>query len=205
MLHAGVVDPLDGRVALHVDLEPGRIEHLRHQAHVGHGRRVAVAEGAGLRPLVQRRFVSVETGFDPVARPGEGALLGLAELFAQIAHDPQILDRMDIGTHDQRKRPHLGPADWIAGQQRRLRMRLLEILHDRQRLGKHGPIVQHECRHQFLRVQRNIVGSRLLTLAQMPRRMLDLDSLEVKRNAYAERRGRPEIADKLHDRLPRSL
>ena len=162
---------------------------------------IAVAEGAGLAVLGDRGLVGVEAGLDPMARPGEGALLGLAELVAQIAHHPQVLDGMDVGGRDQRQRAHPRPADRIPGQQRRLGMRLLEIFQDGQRLGQHLARIEHQRRHQLLRIDRDVVGRRLLALAQMARGMLDRDALEIERDAHAKRRRRAKIADELHDRL----
>ena len=195
------IDALDGRVPRHVDLEAGGIEDLRHQTEVGHGRLVAVAEGAGLAVVANRGLVGLEAGLDPVTRPGESALLGLPELLAQILHHPQVLDGMDIGGADQRQGPHAGAVDRILGQQRRLGMRLLEIFQDGQRLGQHLARIEHQGRHQLLRIERDIVGRRLLALAQMARSVLDLDALEIERDTHAKRRRRTKIADELHDRL----
>jgi len=91
--------------------------------------------------------------------------------------------------------------DRITGQQRRLRMGFLEIFHDRQRLGQDGPIVENERRNQLLRVESGVVRRKLLALAQVPRRVLDRNALEVQGNAHAKRRRGSEIADELHDRL----
>ena len=108
---------------------------------------------------------------------------------------------MDVGGRDQRQRAHPRAADRILGQQRRIGMRLLEIFHDRHRLGQHLAGVQHQRRHQLLRIERDIVGRAMLALAQMARRVLDRDALEVERDAHAKRRRRAKIADQLHDRL----
>ena len=83
MLHAGGVDALDGRVLRHVDLEARGVEDLRDDAKIGQSRPIAVAESAGPVVFGNQGLVGVEAGLDPVARPGEGALLGLAELLAQ--------------------------------------------------------------------------------------------------------------------------
>ena len=151
MLHAGGVDALDGRISRHVDLEARGVEDLRHQAEIGHGRLVAVAVAAGLAVLRDRGLVGVEAGLDPVARPGEGALLRLVVLVAQIGHHAQVLDGMDVGGRDQRQRPHARAADRILGQQRRIGMRLLEIFQDRHRLGQHLARIEHQRGHELLR------------------------------------------------------
>ena len=71
-------------------------------------------------------------------------------------------------------------------------MRLLEIFQDGQRLGQHLARIEHQRRHQLLRIERDIVGRRLLALAQMARGMLDRDALELSamrtRNAADERK-----------------
>ena len=48
-LHAAVDHAHDGRIPRHIGIEPLRVDHLRHEAAVGHGRRVAVAVPSGLR------------------------------------------------------------------------------------------------------------------------------------------------------------
>ena len=74
MLHAGVVDALDGRVFRHVDLEALGVEDLRHQADIGERRPVAVAERAG-GGVGERGLEGVEAGLDPMAVPGEALVL----------------------------------------------------------------------------------------------------------------------------------
>ena len=155
-----VVDALDGRISLHVDLEACRVEDLRNETEIGHGGRLAMAEGAGPGVVRDRCLVGVEAGLDPVARPAEGTLLGLAEFLAQIAHHAQVLDGMDVGRRDQRQRPDARAPDRIPGQQRRLGMDFLEVFEDGQRLGQHLARIEHQRRHQLLRIDRGIIGRR---------------------------------------------
>ena len=160
-----------------------------------------MTESACLRILRNRCLVGIETRLDPVSRPGKSAFLGLAELFTQIAHHAQVLDRMDIGGRNQGQCPHARAAHWILGQQRRLRMGLLQILEDGERLGQHFAGIEHQGWHQHLRIEDRIVRRPLLALAQVPRGVLDHDTLEIERDTHAIRRRRTKIADELHDRL----
>jgi hypothetical protein len=41
---------------------------------------------------------------------------------------------MAVGGHDEREAAHARPPPWIARQQRRLRLRLFQVLQDRERL-----------------------------------------------------------------------
>jgi hypothetical protein len=67
-------------------------------------------------------------------------------------------------------------------------MGLLEIFQDGEGLGENLSRIEHQRGHELLRIERDIVGRRLLALAQMARGVLDRDALEVEPDAHAKRR-----------------
>src|SRR3546814_12834330 len=72
-------DPLDGRTSRQVAFEAAGIGHLRHQADVGDGRAVTVAEAAGCRIPGQHGFDRLQAALHPVAIPGILLVLGDAK------------------------------------------------------------------------------------------------------------------------------
>ncbi len=86
-------------------------------------------------------------------------------------------------------------------QQRRLRHGFLEPFHDGERLGEHGAVIEHQRRHEALRIDLEIVLGLLLALAQVTERMFHLNAFEVERDAHAIGRAASEIADELFTEL----
>src|SRR5882672_3231040 len=74
---------------------------------------------------------------------------------------------------------------------------LVEILHDRERLGQEAPAVL-ERRHQALRAHRLVARFQVLSLGQAHARVLVFQALVVERDAYAERRRGAEERIQLH-------
>src|SRR6266403_116584 len=81
---AGGVDPDDPRIRLKVQCEAPRVEHLRHQTYVGHGRRITVAESPGRAVPNQPTLDGVEPKPHPVPIPGLALRLGLPQLIFEI-------------------------------------------------------------------------------------------------------------------------
>src|SRR5471030_1463329 len=106
------------------------------EADIGDSGRVAVAEIAGLLMVGDQRLEGAEALDDPVVVPALDRLLVLAELLAEIAQHPQIVDRVDVAGDDLRQSADAGAVAGMARQQRRLAVRLVEILDDRQRLDE---------------------------------------------------------------------
>src|SRR5260370_243930 len=86
----------------------------------------------------------------------------------------------------------------VGGEQGRLRLGLVEIFDDGERLNQHFAIVDLQRRHQALRLQREIIRPALLVLAQMDRRLLVTNALEIERDPHAKGGGGAEIAVELH-------
>ena len=70
----------------------------------------------------------------PFAR-GVALLLIDRQRILQVAHDARVVERMDVAGDAQRQRAHRGARGRIRRQQRRRRMRLIQVFDDRQRLG----------------------------------------------------------------------
>ena len=94
----------------------------------------------------------------------------------------------------------LRAIDRVARQQRRLRMGLVEIFDDGERLGEHFAGVELQRRHPHLRIDRAILGLEIVPafLLQMDRDRLVGQPLEVERDAHAIGGGRAEIGVELH-------
>src|SRR5258706_11239475 len=94
-LHARLVYPRHRGIGLQVALVEYRVEHLRHEAAIGHGDLVAETVFPVLSFLREKRFHHPEALGDPVPVPGVHAffveLVGLADVFAHA----QVVERMD--------------------------------------------------------------------------------------------------------------
>ena len=95
------------------------------------------------------------------------------------------------------------PLAGFARQQRRLGMRLLEILDDGQRLGQRARLVLQR-RHQRLRIELAIDGAKLLAaaLAADAPAISPIELLQLQRDAHAIGGGRAEIAVEASSRRP---
>ena len=71
-----------------------------------------------------------------------------------------------------REGAHLGAAQRILWQQRRLGMGLVQPFDDGERLGQHRAGIVLQRRHQPLRVDREIGGRALFALAKVMRQVL---------------------------------
>ena len=95
---------------------------------------------------------------------------------------------------------HLGPLDRIARQQRRLRVNLVEILDDRERLDEHVAGIELQRRHAHLRIDRAEVRLPVeaALLLQMDRDHVAGEPLEVERDANPKGRRRAKVGVELH-------
>jgi hypothetical protein len=96
-----------------------------------------VTERARRRVRGKLRLERGEAGVDPVPVPGILGLLADIERADQVAQHAQIVQRMDVAADRQCDRAHPGAARQRRRQQRRLRMSLVQVFDDRQRLGHH--------------------------------------------------------------------
>src|SRR5262249_51260056 len=88
----------------------------------------------------------------------------------------------------------------IARQQRRLRMHLVEIFDDGERLNEHVTGIELQRRHAHLRVDRAVfrLPVEAALLLQVNGDHLAAQALEVERDAHPVGRGRAKIGIKLH-------
>ena len=117
---------------------------------------------------------------------------------AQPVQNFQILHRMGVAGDRLGEGADLGPLKRVLRQEGRLRMGLVEPFDDGERLGQHRAIIEFQCRHQPLRIEREISGVALLAMAQMMRDVLDVDAFEIERDAHAPGGRTAEIAMQLH-------
>ena len=121
------------------------------------------------------------------------------ELFSQVDADARHDQRMRVGRRDQRQAAHARAAARVLRQQRRLRLGLLEVLHDRHRLEQRRPaVVEHQRRHHRLRVDRLVVGLVLHALEEVDRHFVDLHALQRERHLDAVGRERTPEAVEFH-------
>src|SRR6266850_2166172 len=173
-LHAFVVHAHHGRHARGIAVEIGeRADHLGGEADVGDRQRVAVAVAAGLLLLREMALDGFEGRQGPVREPEIAArFFYLHFLFKEIAH-PGHDQRMPICRGDEREAAHAGAASRLPGQQRRLRLGLLEVFEDGERLEQRRPaFVEDEGRHHALRVHGLVLVGMLLALEEVDRDLL---------------------------------
>src|SRR6185369_11606026 len=163
-LHALVEDTHDRRVGLGVALEPLGVEHLGHEAAIRQRRRIAVAETPGAGKVVEAGLDLRQPVRDPMAIPGIHLVFGLAHHLAQMGERARVVERVNLARDNQREHPHARAAERVLGKERRLRMRLVEVLDDRERLRQYLPVIEHQRRHQRLRIDRGVRGLALLAL-----------------------------------------
>src|SRR5258706_2913946 len=196
-LHAIPVDAHHRRHPRNVALEvAGGADHLPREADVGDGRRVAVAELAGLA-LAQMAFDRLERLQAPVRQPlVAGGFIDL-QLFLHIVSYPGNDERMSIRRSDEGQSAHARPAARVLRQERRLRLGLIQVFHDRNRLEQRRPAaVEHQRWDQRLGVHPEIVLLVLHALQQIDGDFLDLDAFEPERDFHTVgREGTPEAVE----------
>src|ERR1700704_3409604 len=182
-LLAGAGDTDHGWEGRGVDVEEFRAGGLAREADVGDRHLVAMAETSGL--------LALELGFErgqrldvPMAAPCHpGGLVDLElmlEIFPHARHD----QRMRIAGDDLGEPTHARAAARIARQQRRLRMGLIEIFDDRQRLEQDRPVAVDQRRERHHGIDRTVGGLALLPLHQVHvDDLVGRHALEVERDA----------------------
>src|SRR5438067_1634416 len=192
-------DRAEPRVRLHVDLVATRVVHLRHDAQIGE-RDVAPVHvppvpARAPHALLQR----AEAHPDPLAHPGIHRVLVRLEGGAQVIEHPQVAERVDVAGDGERERAHLRPICGRARQERRVRMRLLEILDDGERLGD-GGVALHDDRDQTFGIDGAKFGRVLGAhrCAQIDQRRLPGDALEAERDAHPIGFGASIVLIELH-------
>src|SRR5713226_3198803 len=201
--HASVVDAHHALVGLNWALEQLRRRHLRDEADVRDRRAVAVAEPAGGILFGEELFHCLEAGAEPMLDPCRFRGLVDLEDVRQVIADARHDERMRIRDIDQREAAHPGARQRIGRQDRRFRVFLFEIFEDGDRLEELGVAVE-QGRHDRLRVRRLVFRLELIAAIEVDEDFLALQSLEIERDADAERRLRPPIGVDLHP-IPPSL
>src|SRR5256885_5364517 len=179
-LHALLVDTHAVRHAGYVALKvtDGAYD-LARQADVGKGRRIAVAEAAGFLLALEMRLDRFERLQAPVREPFVAGRLVELQLFLHVGTNARHHERMTIGGGDQGKATYARAAAWVLRQERRPRMRLVQVFEDRERLEKRWPaFVQEERRHDRLRIHRDVCLVVLPALEEVDRHLLYRDALE---------------------------
>ena len=98
---------------------------------------------------------------------------------------------MDVAADDLRKAADIGALVGLPGQQRGLRVGLVEILQNGEALCEYLAVLE-EGGHQPLRVQRHVLRHAMLHAGQADEARLPVDPLDFQRDAKAIRGRRPE-------------
>ena len=163
-------------------------------------RRVAVAEPAGLLLLRQVAFDRLERAHGPVAEPAvaRGLVLASFPFPGSCAFAARPADGRPPRRSAQaraRARGRAGPSG-SSGGCGRISSRYSRIASDWNSGGP--PSSEHERRHHALRVDREVVGARLLALQEIDRDLLGLQALQGERHAHAVARERAPETVQLH-------
>jgi hypothetical protein len=137
----------------------------------------------------------------PMVNPFEARWLVEFELAFEIVAHAWHDQGMGIAGDDHGERAHARPIRRLTRQQRRIGPDLIEVFQDRDRLEQRAPAVIDERRDQHLRIDGAEVRLVLLPLHQIDVDDLGGKTLEVQRDADAERRQRTPEGIKLHDRM----
>src|SRR5260370_4159499 len=149
------------------------------QTEIGNGRRVAMAEPAGVAAAGELRLQGLEPLVDPVAQPLQAPGLVETELaLEEIAH-PRHDERMRVASDDHGKRANPCPAPRVGREQARLRMRFVEIFDDGQRLMKRRPAAVAESGTEHLRLGLALASPALASFKDIDLAPIGLDALEV--------------------------
>src|SRR5688572_14036141 len=199
-LHALVVDAHGGGHGFGIAIEVGeRADHLRGEADVGEGGRVAVAKPAGVLFPGQVALDRLERSHGPVGEPAVARALVCLELFLQVIPYPGNDQGMPVRGGDQGKAAHARTAARVLREKRRLRMSLLQVLQDGERLKeRRSAFVQDERRHDALRVHCQIVFAVLPAFEEVDGYLLGVQSLQGEGNAHTIARQRAPEAVELH-------
>src|SRR5258708_3543232 len=199
--HAGLVNAHHALVGLERAFEQLRRRHLRDEADVRDRRAVAMAELAGRVLLREQLLHRLEAHAEPMLDPRRFRCFIEFEHVRQVIADARHDERMRIRDIDQREAAHPGARQRIHRQDRRFRVFLLEIFEDRDRLEKLGIAVEKRW-HDRLRVRGLVFRLELFAAIEVDEDFLALQSLEVERDADAERRLRAPIGVDLHPTPP---
>src|SRR5216684_62487 len=181
-LLAGGVGRDDAREFLERHVVTARVGDLGNEADVGEGDLGAERVG----PRCDHRLDRLETGHDPMRVPSVDSGLVVVERSLEVLQHDEVVERMDVAGDRLGHGANLGAPHGIAGQQRWLPVRLLEIIDDGQRLGEHFAAGNGERRHPHLRVDAAVFGAPLLAacLREVDGQDLVAQSLEIERDAH---------------------
>src|SRR5215831_14987677 len=140
VFHALVDDPPYRRKRGGVELVEIGAGSLAGQADVGNRDRIALAVAAGLLAAGEVGLQRRERRADEIMDELEPRRLVDLELVLEIFAYPWHQQRMRIAGDDLREPAHPRPRARLLRQERRLRMGLVEILDDGERLEQHRPV-----------------------------------------------------------------
>ena len=119
-------------------------------------------------PLVdEMAFDGFQGARCPVLQPAIARRFVLTHLALEIASNARNDEWMPFAGRDQREAPHSCAAPCVAGQQRGLWMRFLQVFEDRYRLEQRWTVIDGQCGHDALRIDRAILGIVLLAMQQV--------------------------------------
>ncbi len=174
-----------------VDAEAAGVIELRDEA--GVSKRGSCAKAIRAFPAGDELLAGGESFPDRLGSPSLHRLLTNAKR-PQAIENFKILDRMNVAGNclceglDPRAIPGIGRQEW------RLRDEIVQILGDRQRLGKHLSTVQLKSRNKRLWIDIEIGRSAMLASTQMMRTMRDNEPFQSKDNSHPPAGARAIIA-----------
>ena len=159
---------------------------------------------AGIRRGRDHRLDCGEALAHPMMVPGIDFRLLVLELSLDVLQRDEVVERMNVASDYLRDGAHFGALERIGRQQRRLRMDLVEIFDDRQRLDQNLTIGQFERRHPHLWIDRAKFRLALMAafLGEMDGHDLIGQAFEIERDAHAVGGGRAEIGIELQGCAP---
>src|SRR5262249_20340747 len=206
VFHALVDDPPYRRKRRGVELVEVGAGSLAGQADVGNRDRIPLAVAAGLLAAGKVGLQRGQRRADPVLDELEPRRLVDLELVLEIFAHPRPQQRMRVAGDDLRETTHACPRARLLRQERRLRMGLVEILDDGERLEQHRPVTVDQRRQHHLRIDLAVALLALLALHEVDvNHLVRDDALEVERDAHAIGGERAPEREQLHGTSPGKL
>src|ERR1700731_2488328 len=203
VLHACLGDAAHGRKPRQVKLEEIGTRGLAHKADVRNADGIALTVTPRLLAAGEIAFECLQGGTDPVMDPFQTRWFVQPEVMLEVFAHARHQERMGVAGDDLRKRAHPGPGPRRRGQERGLRVCLIQIFHDREGLEQRWSVSFDKSRKEHLRIHRAERGLTLRALHQ-----IDIDTLvryktfEIECNANPERCERAPERIELHTSPP---
>jgi hypothetical protein len=180
----------DFRKTGHIHAPAVGIVELRHQAAVGHGRRVAVAERA---VVIQKGLEGCKALADEALHPGFLGSIATTGQLSHMADNAEIADRVDFHGNGIGELAHPVLAVDVFRHQGGTGRGRVQIFDDGQRL-RQRLAVDNQRRQQALRVESEIVVFLMSPGQKVHRPVFGLELQQVERDAHTvARRGPPVV------------